>query len=180
MSDEFQFGEPAKRPARLGGARSPRAKGTLDLRVLWAAVGLVGAAVAAFVVLSGADEAGKTIADAESDTIAQVDRAYDAAAQGTVGRAVMVAQTLLAEQGSFPTDLATLSTSDPGLHFTSGSSNDPSTVSYAVSGSDFGAAVRSESGMCWWVRIDASGVSTYGSGSACSGNAAMAASAPSW
>jgi hypothetical protein len=180
MSDEFQFGEPAKRPARLGGARPPRAKGTFDLRVLWLVAGLIAAAVFAFVALSGADEAGKAIADAESNTVAQIDRAYDAAAQGTVGRAVMVAQTLLAEQGSFPTDLATLSASDPGLRFTSGPSNDPSKVSYAVRGSDFGAAVRSESGTCWWVRIAATGVTTYGSGSACTGNAAMAASAPSW
>jgi hypothetical protein len=180
MNDEFHFGEPAKRPARLGGARPPRAKGTFDFRVLWVVAGLAVAAVAAFVVLGGADEAGKAIADAGSETVAQVDRAYDAAAQGTIGRAVMVAQTVLAEQGSFPTDLATLSAFDPGLRFTSGPSSDPSTVSYAVSGSDFGAAVRSESGTCWWVRIDAAGVTSYGSGSACTGNAAMAASAPAW
>jgi hypothetical protein len=180
MGDEFHFGEPAKRPARLGGARPPRAKGTFDLRVLWVVAGLAAAAVFAFVVLSGADEAGQTIADAESDTVAQVDRAYDAAAQGTIGRAIVVAQTHLGEQGGFPTDLATLSASDPGLRFTSGPSKDPSTVSYAVSGSDFGAAVRSESGTCWWVRIDSAGVTTYGSGSACTGNAAMAASDPAW
>jgi hypothetical protein len=180
MSDGFQFGERAKRPARLGRPSAPRGTGSFDLRILWVAVGLVAAGLAAFVLLSGADEAGKQIADAASDTVAQIDTAQDAAAQGTLGRAVMVAQSLRAEQGSFTTDLATLSAYDPSLHFTSGPSSDPSTVSFAVSGSDFGVAVRSESGTCWWVRIDAAGVTTYGSGSACLGSAAMAASAPSW
>jgi hypothetical protein len=180
MGDEFQFGERARRPARLGGSRAKRTKGSFDLRVLWIVAGLAVAAVVAFVVLSGADEAGKEIADAGSGTVGQIDTAYDAAAQGTVGRAVVVAQSLHAESGTFPDDLATLSAFDPGLHFTPDASKDPSTVSYAVSGSEFGAAVRSESGTCWWVRIDAGGVTTYGSGSDCTGSAAMAAAAPSW
>jgi hypothetical protein len=180
MSDEFHFGERARRPARLGGLRKQRAKGSFNFRVLWIVAGLTAAAVVGFVVLSGADEAGTQIADAESDTVAQIDTAHDAAAQGTVGRAVVAAQSLHAENGTFPDDPATLSSYDPGLSFTSQSSNDPSTVSYAVSGSEFGAAVRSESGRCWWVRIDAGGVRTYGSGSECTGSAAMAAAAPSW
>ena len=180
MSDEFHFGEPAKHPARLGGPSPGRIKGSFDLRLLWVAAGLVAAAVFAFVVLSGADEAGRQIAGAESDTLVQVDKAYDAAAQGTIGRALVVAQNLHAEQGSYTTDLAALSAYDPGLHFTSGPSNAPETVSYAVSGEGFGAAVLSESGTCWWVHLDASGVTTYGSGSPCTGSAAMAASDPSW
>lgn len=180
MSDEFHFGEPAKHPARLGGPSPRRTKGSFDLRLLWVAAGLVAAAVFAFVVLSGADEAGRQIAGAQSDTLVQVDKAYDAAAQGTIGRALVVAQNLHAEQGSYTTDLAALSAYDPGLHFTSGPSNAPETVSYAVSGDGFGAAVLAESGTCWWVHLDASGVTTYGSGSPCTGRAALAASDPSW
>jgi hypothetical protein len=180
MNDDFHFGEPAKRPARLGTRPPQPARRSFDLRLLWIAAGLVVAAVIAFVFLSGADKAGKQIGDAQLDTVAQIDRAYDAAAQSTIGHAVVVAQTLHAESGSFTTDVATLSAYDPALRFTSGPSNDPTTVSYAVSGSQFGAAVRSESGTCWWVRIAASSVTTYGSGSTCTGNAAMAASAPNW
>lgn len=180
MNDDFHFGEPAKRPARLGSAPAPQARRSFDFRLLWIAAGIVVAAVIAFVLLSGADEAGKQIGDAQSDTVAQIDRAYDAAAQATIGHAVVVAQTLYAERGSFTTDLATLSAYDPAVRFTSGPSNGPATVSYAVTGSEFGAAVRSESGTCWWVKIAASSVTTYGSGPACTGSAAMAASAPSW
>jgi hypothetical protein len=180
MNDEFHFGEHAKHPARLGGPPPQHAKSPFDLRLLWIAAGFVVVAVIVFVVLSGADDAGKQVADAESGAVAQIDTAYDAAAQGTIGQAVVVALSLHAEHGSFTTDIATLSAYDPSLHFTSGPSNDPATVSYAVSGSQFGAAVRSESGTCWWVRIDASGVTTYGSGTTCTGSAAMAASDPSW
>jgi hypothetical protein len=179
MNDEFQFGEHAKHPARLG--PSPRrARRSFDLRLAWLAAGLAAAAMLAFVFLRGADEAGTQIAGAQSEVLSQVDRAYDAAAQGTMGRAVVVALSLHAEHGTFTTDLATLSAYDPGLRFTSGPSNDPATISYAVDGGGFGAAVRSESGTCWWVRIDASSVTTYGSGTPCTGSAATAASAPSW
>lgn len=179
MNDEFHFGEPAKHPARLGTA-APNAKSSFDLRLVWIPVALVVAAVLAFVFLAGADETGKQIAGGQSVAVNQIDRAYDAAAQGAMGRAVVVAQSLYAENGTFTTDLATLSAYDPGLHFTSGPSKGPATISYAVSGSEFGAAVRSESGTCWWVRIDAASVTTYGSGRPCTGSAAMAASAPSW
>jgi hypothetical protein len=180
VNDDFQFGERARRPARLGGRAPKRAKRSFDLRLLWVAAGLVVAAAAAFVVLNGADEAGKQIADTELDTVAQIDKAYDSAAQGTIGRAIVVAQSLHAEHGSFTTDQATLAAYDPGLRFTSGPSTGPETVSYAAAGTSFGAAVLSESGTCWWVRIDAAGAATYGSGPTCTGQAAMAASSPSW
>ncbi len=180
MNDEFHFGEPAKRRARLGGGKPKRAARSFDLRLLWIAAGLVVAGVLAFVFLRSADEAGTQIADNQEQAVSQIDRAYDAAAQGTIGRAVVVALSLHAESGSFTTDLATLSAYDPGLHFTSGPAKDPMTISYAVDATGFGAAVRSESGTCWWARIDASGVTTYGSGTPCTGSAAMAASASSW
>ena len=181
MNDDFHFGEPAKRPARLRGAPSAHTGRSFDLRLLWIGAGLVAAAVAAFVFLNGADEAGKQIADAQLDTVAQIDRAYDNRAHNR--RSATPSwwrRPLHAKYGDFTTDLATLSAYDPTLRFTSGPSDGPGTVSYAVSGSEFGAAVRSESGTCWWVKIAASSVTTYGSGSACTGSAAMAASAPSW
>lgn len=180
MNDEFHFGEHAKRPARLGGRRPRHAGSSFDPRLVWIVAGLVVAGVLAFVFLRSADEAGKQIADSQTDAISQVDRAYDASAQGTMGRAVVVALSLYAERGSFTTDLATLSAYDPGLRFTSGPSKGPRTVSYAVDAAGFGAAIRSESGTCWWARIASNSVTTYGSGKPCTGGAAMAASAASW
>jgi hypothetical protein len=180
MNEEFHFGEHAKRPARLGDGKPRHAARSFDPRLIWIAAGLVVAGVVAFVFLRSADEAGKRIADSQKQAVSQIDRAHDAAAQGTIGRAVVVALSLHAERGSFTTDLATLSAFDPGLRFTSGPAKGPTTISYAVDATGFGAAVRSESGTCWWARIDASGVTTYGSGTPCTGSAAMAASAASW
>jgi hypothetical protein len=180
MNDEFVFGDPAKRPARLGESKPQRAGTSFGPRFAWIVAGLVVAAALAFVFLRGADEAGKQITGSQSEVISEIDRAYDAAAQGTIGRAAMVALSLYAESGSFTADLVALSAYDPELGFASGPSNDPMTISYATDASGFGAAVRSESGTCWWAKIDTNSVTTYGSGSPCTGSAAMAASAPSW
>jgi hypothetical protein len=180
MNEGFNFGEPAKRHTRLSGSRPQRDRSTFNPRLAWIAAGFVVAAVLAFVFLRSADEAGKQIADSETHAISQIDKAHDAAAQATMGRATVVALSLYAERGSFTTDLATLSGYDPGLRFTSGPSKDPMTVSYAVNAGSFGAAVRSESGTCWWVKIGADSVTSYGSGTPCTGSAAMAASAASW
>jgi hypothetical protein len=182
MSDEFSFGEPAKHPVRLGKPRAEpeRAEGSFVPRVVWIVAGLAVAGAFAFGFLRSADEAGRQIAGSQTEAVSQIDRAYDAAAQGTMGRAVVVALSLYAERGSFTADLATLSAYDPELHFTSGPSRGPVTISYAVDTAGFSAAVRSESGTCWWAKIDATGVTTYGSGTLCTGSAAMSASAASW
>lgn len=180
VNDEFRFGEPARHPARLGKARGPRGAPVLGAKLAWLALGLLVAGVLAFVVLRGAGEAGRRIGDANSQTLAQIARAQDAAAQGTLGRSVVVAQTLYAERGSFEADAATLAGYDARGRFTSGSSNGPRTIAFASTETAFGAAVRSESGACWWLRTDATGVTTYGSGTTCTGQAAFAASAPSW
>lgn len=173
--DEFQFGDPAKRWGRVGQPR--HARSWLSAPVAWVlAAMLVVAGVLAFVFLTGADEAPGD----PSAAVSPVDRAHDAAAQGTIGRAVVVAQTAHAELGTFPSDVATLSAADPALTFTAEPSADPTSVSYAVGEHGFAAAVRSESGTCWWVRIDAAGAISYGSGSSCTGDAAMAASDPTW
>ena len=180
MNDGFNFGESAKGRARLSGPKLQHDRSTFNPKLIWVAAGLVVAGVLAFVFLRSADEAGKQIADSEIDAISQIDKAYDAAAQGAMGRATVVALSLYSERGSFTTDLATLSGYDPGLLFTSGPSKGPTTVSYAVDAGSFGAAVRSGSGTCWWAKIGADNVTTYGSGTPCTGSAAMAASAASW
>jgi hypothetical protein len=180
MSDEFHFGEPARRPARLGRAPSRPGGRSFDARIVWAAAALVLAGALAFVFLRSAGDAAKQVAVGSSSTLDQIDRAHDAAAQGTLGRAVVVAQSVYAEHGRFTSEEATLASYDPSVRFTTGRSTDPTSIAYAATDAAFGAAVRSESGTCWWVRIDVSGLTSYGSGTPCTGDAAMAASAPSW
>lgn len=180
MSDGFNYGEPARHPARLGVKRGARGSGPFDARIVWVGAGLVVAAVAAFVFLRGADDAGHRIADARSAELATVGRAQDVAAKTSVSRAVLAARTAFAEGGSFAIDEATLSGFDPTLHFTSAASTGPTSVGYEATASAFAVAIRSDSGTCWWARIDAGGVTSYGGGQPCTGRAALAANDPSW
>jgi hypothetical protein len=180
MDDRFHFGDPARYRARLGDPGRGHVPNTVDGRLVWIAAGLVVAATLAFVFLRGAEEAGRRIGRANSEAVSQIDRAHDSAAQATMGRAAMVAQSLYAERGSFVTDAEALSGYEAGLRFTSGPSTGPTSIAYAVDAARFGAAVRSESGTCWWITVDANGRTTYGSGLPCTGRAAMAASSPSW
>lgn len=178
MNDEFHFGEPARHPARLGKGRSPDPRG-IDGRIVWIAAGLAVAGVLAFVFLRAAGEAGNQIGNANSQVVDQIDGAYDAAAQGSIGRAQVVAQSLYAERGTYTTDRATLLAFDPSVRFTSGASNGPNSIAFAATDSAFAAAVHSESGTCWWVKIEVS-LTSYGSGTPCTGDAAMGAAEPSW
>jgi len=180
MNDEFVFGEPSKHPARLGRSKPHRVGSSFGPKLVWIVAGLVVAGALAFVFLRGADEAGTQLASSQSEAVSQIDRAHDAAAQGTMGRAVVVVLSLYAENSSFTSDPASLSAYDPELGFTSGPSTDPMTISYSAGADAFGAAVMSESGACWWARIDRNSVTTYGSGAPCTGSAAIAASDPSW
>jgi hypothetical protein len=176
MDGGFNFGEPAKHPARLGASRAR----TFDGRLLWVVGGLAAAAVLALVFLRGVGEAGHQIADDRDAAVAQVGRGQDTAAQTTVERAVVVARTLYAEQGAFASDPATLSAFEPSIDFTSGSSTGPTSVAYQAETSAFGVAVLSESGACWWGKVEESGTTSYGNGAPCTGRAALGASAPSW
>jgi hypothetical protein len=144
------------------------------------ALGLLVAGIAAFVLLRGAGEAGKQVAAARSDTVSAIDRAEDAAAQATIGQAVVAARTAWADAGAFPTDPTALTALEPSATFTNGASTGPTVVSVSIDPSIFAAAVRSASGTCWWVKLDAAGITTYGSGGTCTGEAARAADAPSW
>ena len=180
MDGGFNFGEPAKRPAKLGGPRGPRSRASFDVRIVWAAAGLAVAAMLAFGFLRGAGEAGERIAEAESNTVAQVDRAEDVAAQSAIARAVIVARTIYAEQGAFASDPTTLSAFEPSIDLTSGESTGPTSIAYRANASAVGVAVRSASGTCWWAKAEGSGTTAYGSGATCTGQAALGASDPSW
>lgn len=180
MDGGFNFGEPAKHPAKLRASRGMRTAGPFDLRLPWIAAGLVVAGLLAFLLLRGAGEAGEQIADANAQTIAQIDRVQDSAAQVSATRAIVVARALSAEQGGFAADPAALTAFDPTIRFTAGASAGPRSVAFSSTDSVFAVAVRSESGTCWWASTDVGGATRYGSGEACTGRAALDASAPSW
>jgi hypothetical protein len=69
---------------------------------------------------------------------------------------------------------------EPSLTYTDGPSPDTSTISVAVQGSQIGLATLSPSGTCFYVKDDVMNGPRYGSGTACTGTAALSAVAPSW
>jgi hypothetical protein len=72
-----------------------------------------------------------------------------------------------------------LSSVDRSLVFTDGPSPAPGIVSVATDGERWSAAVMGESGTCYWLRLGPEGL-TYGTGSVCTGVAAMASDDDSW
>jgi hypothetical protein len=189
MGDSFSFGEPAKkwsgskltetpsRGPRLGGLGG-RALAVVGLLVVLALLG------AYFLFLR---DAGESIADAESDAVGQIGNAQDLQAQVNLTNASHAALALSAEASIDPTS-GGFAAADPealtamaggGVSFTSGESLDPSSISVATAQNEWAAAALSESGTCLYVHIETD-VVLYGSGQACTGDAAMSAIDQAW
>jgi hypothetical protein len=88
---------------------------------------------------------------------------------------------VLSSQGSLaaagPSELAR---SQPSLVFVDGPSTAGSIISVLATGSSWAAATMAPSGTCYWIRLDADAATAYGTGTTCTGRAALAAADPSW
>lgn len=182
MDDSFALGDPAKHPARLGRAHTPKparvglspAGRVIGVVALVAAVG-GGAYGFMRVLASGGEQA----AEAAQTALEQVPAAQDLAAQETSRRTTFAAMAMYAQDGEYPTAEA-LGAADPSLTFTAAESTGPTVASVVSTPEAFAVAVASPSGACVWSRVSAEGGVTYGSGDPCTGQAALAASDPTW
>lgn len=169
--DEFNFGPPAR----------SRGQVSVDPRLLMVVGALLAAAFAIFGFLTFVSKGGNEIAAAQVTAVQQIDHSQDAVTQTALRNALVAAKTLFTDVGSYdglgPADLAGI---EPSLTYTDGPSTDPQTVSVAMQGNVAGMAAMSPSGTCFTIRDDAVGGVTYGSGTACTGTAALSAVAPSW
>jgi cell division septation protein DedD len=169
---------PARPSAGIGG-NFALTRGILG--VIAAAVALAMAVVVFAVLKSG----GESAAQADATAIAQVGKAQDAEAQVDLQTAYQTAMTLYAEGGpnglpSFTNvTAADLANAEPSLTYTDGVSSGPSVISVKGNAADWGAAALSSSGQCLWVHVSG-GTVYFGSGSPCTGSAAMAAKGSSW
>jgi hypothetical protein len=194
VNGSFSYGAPAKRRRRVAAptqrrrepARSPTSSDTssVDRRK-------VGLAVLALVVLGGVAfgaltvmrDGGEVAADAARDAVGQIDAARDAEAQVTLSRVAVAASDLLARSPTGAADAvsaAALEAIEPAFDYTEDVSTGPNVVSVAATATGWSAAVSSPSGACLWIRVDPTGARTFGSGKPCTGEAAAAASDPSW
>jgi hypothetical protein len=169
--DEFNFGPPGQRRPQIG----------IDPRLLMVVGGLLVAALAVYGFLTFVSEGGHEVAAAQVTAVQQIDHSQDVVAQSTLKNAMVASKTLYADNGTYdglgPADLAGI---EPSVTYTDGPSADPQTVSVAMQGNIAGMAAMSPSGTCFYIRDDAAGGVTFGSGTTCTGQAAMSAAAPSW
>ncbi len=167
--DEFNFGPPGRGRPQIG----------IDPRLLMV-VGALLAAALVFGFLTFVSKGGHEVVAAQVTAVRQIDHSQDALAQGTLRNALAAAKTLFTESGTYdglgPADLAGV---EPSRTYTDGPSTDPQTVSVAMQGSTAAMAAMSPSGTCFTIKDDADGGVTYGTGTACTGQAALSAAAPS-
>ena len=97
-------------------------------------------------------------------------------AEEAVEAAFTAAKAAFTERRSFldagPAALAAL---QPGYTYVDGPSTMPSVVSIAATRHSWAASVLGLGGTCYWIRVTGGGVVSHGSGSACTGAAALAA-----
>jgi hypothetical protein len=185
MDDSFTFGTRARRsvsvkrrPRTPRVATRPERAGTR--RVAWLVVGGIAAvgAIAGSMVLTRSG--GEQVAASERTAVSQIGAADDVQAKTTAQQTTTAVQQLYAEQGSYGAiTLNALRGVEPAADYTAGASTGPNVVSVSSSSDGVGLAVRSASGTCFLERFASGGV-TYGTGTTCTGEAAMSASARSW
>ena len=183
MDDSFSFGEPGKKWSDSKLTARPtapveRARPPIGPVLAIVGVGIVVVLGVAFFTL--VHHGGQAAAQAESTAIAQVGVADDVQARSNLQVAQQTASMLYAQggPGGMPTYLAADATAmvkaEPSLQYVSGPSTGPNVISVAATATDWGAAVQSASGTCFYLHLSASGART-GTGSTCTGEAALSA-----
>jgi hypothetical protein len=167
----FNLGDPAGRVARA--SRNPS--------VIYLGAGLVALAILLWAGLQMAARSGEQIGETNEQVVQTVNRAQQVQAQLSLETTVRAAATIQAESGSLagatPDALATF---EPSATYTAGPSTGPNVISVAISGETWAAAALADDGTCQWVRLDETGVVSYGGGTPCTGHAALGATGAGW
>jgi hypothetical protein len=186
MDDSFTLGQGAKRsdgePApKHAASRRPSGASTFERsrRVRGIALAVVALVlVAGFLKFMG--NTGKEIGADNQKMVQQVGVAQDTQAELTANQSIQNAMQLYEASGDFAAvSPQALGAAEPSFTYVSGASMDANTVSVAVTDTGVGLAVKSASGSCLYAFVQAS-KTTYGKGTACTGEAATGASGPSW
>jgi len=188
MDDSFSFGTPSKGRTRTRPMPEPPPKhaksarsGSIERSRL--VLGVAGLAVAAVVVwgfLHFMGSAGNEIGSDQQRVVDQIGNTQDIQAQLTGTQTIQAVQMLYAQDGAFGAITPqSLKAFEPTFTYAAAASTNPNMVSVASSSTGVGLAVQSASGTCLYAHVTATGT-TYGTGSTCTGEAALDASAPAW
>ncbi len=169
VMDSFNLGKPSRGPQ-------------LDARtLLWAGIAVVVALTVVVAYLQFVGKSGKTVASDQASVVQQVSRAQDLQAKVNGRIALSAASAAYQASNGFTTiGPDQLSLLDPTLTYTTAPSTSVDVVSVASANAAWAAAVLGPSGTCYWVKLGMMAVPAYGTGTTCTGAAAMAASDPSW
>ena len=167
--DSFNLGKPSRGP-------------NMDSRTLvFAGIAIAAALVVVLGFLQFVSRSGKEVASDQATVVQQVDRAQDVAAKLNARTAESAASAAYQASNGYATvGPDQLSLLDPTLVYTTGPSTSATVVSVASSQAAWAAAILGPSGTCYWVKLAAMALPSYGTGTTCTGAAAMAASSPSW
>ena len=126
------------------------------------------------------DSSGKEIGADQQRVVGQIGQAQDVQAQLTGSQAVQGVQMMVAQSGSFASVTPqALKAFEPTFTYSTAASTNPNAVSVDSSGSGVGLAVLSASGTCLYAHVTAS-KTLYGTGTTCTGTAALEASDAAW
>jgi hypothetical protein len=170
--DEFNFGKPGRRGPQIN----------LDPRLFLAVGGLLVVVALVVVFMNLLSKSGHEVADSQATVIQQVDHTRDIQAQQNLQNALLAARQSFTESASYQgLTPATLASTEPSLQYTDGPSPSVSTVSVAATAEAVGLAIEAPSGTCFYIKDSGVGGTTFGTGTTCTGQAAMAgATATSW
>ena len=109
-----------------------------------------------------------------------IDHAHDVQAELTGSSAINTVEGIYQQKGSFE-DVTSeaMKQYEPTFSYTDAASSDPNTVSVKSTSLGVGLAVYSSSGTCLYAHVTPTGVA-YGTGTTCTGAAALQASKPAW
>lgn len=167
--------EPVAAPPRS--RRLPVSKPVLVL----AAVAVV--AAIGFELFQVTKSGGEALTNNVKTDLRQGDLAKDAAAKSTLSTTLTAAKEAFVESGSYANvGPSQLSATEPSLHYVPGSqpSTGTNVVSVSSTPTEFGAAVLSASGTCFYLHDTQTGGTKYGTGSTCTGVAALRAEGASF
>jgi hypothetical protein len=161
---------------------SPKRRGPqIDRRTLTFAAGallLVAVLLVAYLQLTSG---GASPAAVSSPTASAADTAGDVQAKAAAKAAASAASAAFQASNGYATiGPEQLSLLDPDVTFTTDPSTSASVVSVASAQAAWAAAVLGPSGTCYWIKIGGIGAVSYGTGTTCTGAAAMTASQPRW
>jgi type II secretory pathway pseudopilin PulG len=118
-----------------------------------------------------------TVPGSDGAVVADV---LDRQARDTAAAALAAATRMAAGAGLDAATTRGLSATEPDLLFVDGPSTAPSVVSVYAGTAGWAAAVRGGGDICYWVARTPDGRDRYGTGTACTGLAALGADQPAW